>query len=151
MSNKGFTLIELITTFALAAIIAILLINVLVSIRNLYSNTSVRKELYINQSNLSNALNSKIQNGKITRHTSCETEVTDALLCYDFELETGEERLIVRENQILFGKYTYNLDEKTKVENADFINERVFYHLIISIRNEFYPDTDFGINLVYLR
>ena len=150
MSNKGFTLIELITTFALAAIIAILLINVLISIKNLYFNTNQKTELYINQSNLSSALNSKFKNGGIIDCVSCETEFPGAILCCNFDLDEGKERLIVYENKILFGNYTYNLDKKTKVESATFKRENVFYHLTISIKNEFYPDIDFGINLITL-
>ena len=52
MNNKGLTLIELITTFALSAVIIVLLINVVVSIRNVYSKVSVKSDLYITQSNL---------------------------------------------------------------------------------------------------
>ena len=150
MSSKGFTLIELITTFALSSVIAILFINVLVSIKNLYSNTSIITELYIKQSDLSNALNSKIKNHKVVQYISCDAEITDALLCYDFIFNAGEERLIVLENKIIFGKYTYNLDEKTRVENALLKDEGSFNHLTISIKNEQYPNKDFGINLVYI-
>ena len=57
MNNKGLTLIELITTFALSAVIIVLLINVVASIRTVYSKVSIKSDLYITQSNLSTALN----------------------------------------------------------------------------------------------
>ena len=54
MNNKGLTLVELITTFALTSVIVVLLINIVVVIKNVYSKSDIKTELYINQSNLSN-------------------------------------------------------------------------------------------------
>lgn len=154
MKNKGFTLVELITTFALTAVIIIILINVVVAIKEVYSNTSIKTELYINQSNLSNVLNSKIKNGNIESYSSCDPAITDSLMCYDFYFVDGQsERLIVKEKQIIFGKYTYNLDDKSSVDSVNVVLPDVygrFLHIKIPIKNELYPDIDFGVNLVYL-
>ena len=44
--KRGFTLVELITTFALTAVIIVLLLNVVIIIRNLYTSSNVKTQLY---------------------------------------------------------------------------------------------------------
>lgn len=148
MKNKGFTLVELITTFALTSVIIVLLINVIVAIKNVYSNTSVKTELYINQSNLSHALNSKINGNLLTSYEEC----TDVASCYEFQFSDGTStKLTITDKQIKFGDYVYNLDKKTNVETVTVgpDDSNKFLVLKIPITNELYPDIDFGINLVY--
>ena len=157
MNNKGLTLIELITTFALSAVIIVLLINVVVSIRNVYSKVSIKSDLYITQSNLSNALNSKLHDNKLDTYNTC----TDSAFCYNFTLVNGETlKLVVEENKITVGDKVYKLTGKTKVVDPSLIpgyielNEEYSGNdilvLKIPIKNELYPNIDFGINLVYL-
>ena len=157
MNNKGLTLIELITTFALSAVIIVLLINVVVSIRNVYSKVSVKSDLYITQSNLSNALNSKLHGNQLDSYEVC----TDSTFCYNFTLVNGETlKLVVEENKITVGDQVYKLTGKTKVANpsltAGYIELNDEYKgndilvLKIPIINELYPNIDFGVNVVYL-
>lgn len=157
MNNKGLTLIELITTFALSAVIIVLLINVVVSIRNVYSKVSIKSDLYITQSNLSNALNSKLHDNQLDTYNTC----TDSAFCYNFTLVNGETlKLVVEENKITVGDKVYKLTEKTKVVDPSLtpgyieLNEEYSGNdilvLKIPIKNELYPNIDFGINLVYL-
>ena len=114
MKKNGFTLVELITTFALTAIIVVLLINVVSIIKNIYSKSSIKTELYINQSNLSNALNSKINDNNLDSYEKCEDET----FCYNFSFINGENiKLTVNEKMIKFGDFVYKLSEKVKVEN----------------------------------
>ena len=157
MNKKGMTLVELITTFALTAVIVVLLINVIVVIKNVYSKSSIKSELYINQSNLSNALNSKINNDNLDYYEECV--IDNSLLCVDFNFINGESiRLSVSEKEIKFGEYIYKLDNNTKVMNpsinVEYINLEEngnnIMTLRIPIQSTFYPNIDFGINLVYL-
>ena len=157
MNNKGLTLIELITTFALSAVIIVLLINVVVSIRNVYSKVSIKSDLYIMQANLSNVINSKLHDNKLDTYSTC----TDSAFCYNFTLVNGETlKLVVEENKITVGDKVYKLTEKTKVVDPSLtpgyieLNEEYSGYdilvLKIPIKNELYPNIDFGINLVYL-
>ena len=156
MNKRGFTLIGLITTFALTAVIVVLLINVIVVIRGIYSKTDLKTELYINQSNLSNLLNAKINNDNLNSYEKCDDEE----FCYVFNFLDGDSiKLIVNESLIKFGNYTYKLDKNTKVINPSINNEYVvetdinkndsFLIIKIPIKNDLYPNLDFGINLVY--
>lgn len=152
MKKNGFTLVELITTFALTSIIIVLLINVVTIIKNTYSNSNIKTELYINQSNLSNILNTKISRDNLDSYEEC----TDTDFCYAFNFVNGESiKLIVSEKTIKFGDYVYNLGDSTKVDlekvnisGIEGIDD--FLTLKIPITCELYPKIDFGVNLVYL-
>ena len=154
MNNKGMTLIELITTFALSAVIIILLINVLVVIRNVYSKATIKTELYITQANLSNDLNKRINKNNLLSYQTC----TDSTFCYVFNFKDNtSSKLVVNEKNIKFNNNTYNLDDNTKVINPsltieylDSNNGNNILLLKIPIKNNIYPNVDFGINLVYL-
>ena len=146
MKNKGFTLVELITTFVLTSVIILLLINILNVIKTIYSKSNIKTELYINQGNLSNVLNKKINNNNLERYEECY----DSFFCFNFYFVDGEKiKLQVEDKKIEFGNYVYNLESKTRVVNPKLNIDNNILNLKIPIKNEIYPDIDFGINLVY--
>lgn len=156
MKNKGFTLVELITTFALSCVVIILLLNVIVLIKDIYYETNLKTELYVNQANLSNFLNKKFKNNQFYSYTYCSTSKEN--LCYRFILENNETiELNITENKITFGKYIYNIPKNAKVDmEKAFFNSlshpNIPYninHLKVPIFCNLYPNIDFGINLIY--
>jgi len=158
MNNKGLTLIELITTFALASVIIVLLINIVLVIKDVYNKSNIKTELYIKQANLSNFMNDKINNGKLKEVSEC-TNNSDMMMCYEFSLINDETiRLEVKEKEIKFGDFKYKLQDKTKVVNPNMNNYTVssttnnnsLLVIKIPIICELYPSLDFGINLVYM-
>lgn len=152
MKNKGFTLVELITTFSLTAVIIVLLMNVIIIMKNTYSKTGIKTDLYINQSNLSNTLNSKLNSDNIDSYTPCD----DSEFCFTFNLVDGSNlKLEVTEKSVKFDKYVYNLDDNTKIVNPTLKVEQMdeidkFLIIKIPIVSQMYPNMDFGVNLVYL-
>lgn len=156
MNKKGFTVIELVTTFALTSVIIILLINVILVIKNLYSNTNVKTELYINQSNLSNIMNSKINHDNLISYDIC----SDSEFCYIFSFKDGtSSKLVVTQDKISFGEFVYKLNSGTQVDSPKITRDSILNMpttvndslliIKIPIKCSLYPDIDFGINLVY--
>ena len=156
MNKKGFTLVELITTFALSAVIVILLMNIIVVIKNIYSKTSIKTELYINQSNLSNAMNKVINKDNLESYEECDDEE----ICYLFKFYNGEStKLIVTDSLVKFGDIVYKLGPKVSVGEVNVSTETIdnvsidkndsFLVIKVPINCELYPNIDFGINLVY--
>ena len=157
MNKKGFTLIELITTFALAAVIIILLINVVLIIKNIYSQNDIKSQLLIDQSNLSNVINKKLTEDALETYISC----SDSDFCYNFNFIDGtSSKLVVTKDSVRFDNYVYKLQEGGVIENPviDIIldievsnNEQnnSFLILKIPIKHKLYPNKNFGIDIVY--
>lgn len=157
MNKKGFTLIELITTFSVAAIIIVLLVNIVVSIQEVYSKSNIKTELYVNQATLSNVINSKLSDRNIYRYSSCDKSD----FCYSFTLKDYSIiDLVVTNDKITFGNYVYKLDSNTEVINPTLDDiwlqspNESYYNDIINIKipiySDYYPTIDFGINLIYI-
>ena len=145
MKNRGFTLVELIVTFALAATIIIILFNVVIIVKNNYEESTVRTKLLINQSTLSNLLNSKINNNNLASYDECSGN-----FCYRFTFKNGEViELKVTETKIQFGNYAYVLAKGDKVVDPSLVYEDPYIILKIPVIAKLYPKDDYGINLIY--
>lgn len=152
MNNKGMTLVELIMSFALASVIVVLLINVLLILKDVYYNSSLKSELIITQSGLSNQINKKMISNNLLSYNNCGDN------CYDFTFtdETLQLNINKETNTITFGKtkYTYPPGvtigdiEITKENYSTYIGNDSLFILRIPVE---YNDMeeDFGINIVY--
>ena len=156
MNKKGFTLIELITTFGLASVLIILLINIVLVIKNLYSENDIKSKLTIEKSNLLHLINKKFDTDFLDSYLPCEDED----FCYNFYFVDGSaSKLVVSNNSITFDNYTYKATKGIKIENptlelidAEVSNEEInnsFLVIKIPIKHKMYPNEDFGIKLVY--
>lgn len=158
MNSRGFTLIELITTFALSTVIIILLINIILVIKNIYSKNEVKTELIIEQSNLSNLINKKFYMGALHSYEPCDATSDD--FCYIFNFNDGTSSMInIDDNKIKFDNYIYKAKKGITIEEAtieifdiDVSSEEVNNSILvikIPIKHKLYPNEDFGINIVY--
>lgn len=156
MNKKGFTLIELITTFALASVIIVILVNIIGIIKEMYVKTDVKSKLLVEQSNLSYLINTKFEEDNLESYSVC----TDSNFCYQFNFVDGtSSKLIVGEDYITFNNYTYKLVKDSIIESStiDLIEvetsseeiNNAFLLMEIKIKNKLYKDEDFGISLVY--
>ena len=155
MNNKGFTLVEVIVTFALSTVIILILMNILLLIKDSYVSASMKSSLIVEQGNLSNVINTTLSSG-IMEISTC----TDSAFCYEFVLTSGENvKLSVINNSISFGNYTYNLNNSSKVETPELItnfstvssynvNDGLLV-INIPIKCNLYPKQDFGVSYVY--
>lgn len=153
MNNKGLTLVELITTFALTSVIIVLLINIVLVIKEVYNKSNIKSELYIKQANLSNYMNELINHGSVLSINECTDK--NMMMCYDIELINDKTiKLTVKEKEIKVGDFTYKLENKSKVENAELktitIDNSGILVIKIPIKSDLYSNIDYGINLVYM-
>ena len=156
LNNRGFTLIELITTFALSSIIIIILINIIIIIKENYIKIELKSNLIVEQSNLSYLINSKFNKLELVNYESC----FDTDFCYIFNFAGNEStKLIVGNDYITFDNYTYkmfdgsNIGEKTfdiiKVDTLTPDVNNTFLLIEIPIINSLYNKENFGISFVY--
>lgn len=156
MNKKGFTLVELITTFSVSAVIIVMLINIVLIIKDMNMDSKIKTELMINQGQLSEALNSKITDNNLVSYSKC----SDSEFCYNFMFSDGNSiNLSVTESSIKFGNYVYDLPEgsevlapsieKKYIEVTDENVNNSFLVITIPISNKLYPDKNFGTKVVY--
>ena len=69
--KKGFTVVELIVSFSLVMVIVIFLFQIVISLKNLYTNSGVKTELLNKQSLISNEINKKLSSNEIISLTKC--------------------------------------------------------------------------------
>lgn len=121
MNKKGMTTIELITSFALATVIFIILFNLLISLKDIYMVSGSKTNMLIEQANLNKAMNEsinsthKIQSFKVVSENE-----------FIITTDEGEKNLNINvENKsITFDKYTLNLPKN--IEYSDN-NEKYIY------------------------
>ena len=155
-NNKGFTIVELITSFAMASIVMVFLFTIVMFLKNNFIAKSVKTDLLIKQSLLSKELNKDFRNNRLLSYNTCGNK------CFECHFVDGENKqLVVSENGdlITYGDYTYEL---TNSSYAGAINTNVEYFSVdsnlvndgilvieIPIKNKKYPDEDFGIKVIY--
>lgn len=156
MRKNGFTLIELIATFALATVILVLLMNIVIVIKNLYTENNIKSSLIIEQSTLSNLVNEKLLESDLTTYISCD----DSSFCYIFNFSDGtSSTLVVGEDYIQFDEYKYELDNganlgepKIELVNVDVLDtskNNSFLIIRIPISHKLFANRDFGIDIVH--
>ncbi len=156
MKKNGFTLIELVTTFALSAVIIIILFNIVLVIKDLYTKYDIKSGIIIEQGNLSSLINKKFYDNTLISYEPCSNDD----FCYIFKFENGiESKLEVYEDYIKFDNYRYEkkqgvvigkpiMDKITvNVSNTSINNS--FYIIQIPISNKLYKNEDLGINIVF--
>jgi len=156
MNKKGFTLIELITTFALTSVIIILLINVVLLIKDIYMQNYIKSSLIIEQSNLSYFINNKFLPDSLEGYRECD----ESDFCYEFDFNDGTtSKLLIKNNSIKFDNYVYDLSQEVSIENPkvemvkfDLSNTNTYNSVLvidIPIKSKLYKNDNFGINVIY--
>lgn len=152
MNNKGMTLVELIASFTLSSVIVVLLMNVLVILKDVYYNSSLKSELVIIQSGLSNQINKKFSSNNFTGYNSCGNN------CYNFTFKDEVVQLSVNKetNTIAFGKTNYTYPSGATIGDIEIVKENYSTYLgndslfILRILVEYNDmEENFGINVVY--
>ncbi|MBR3523123.1 MAG: prepilin-type N-terminal cleavage/methylation domain-containing protein [Bacilli bacterium] len=157
-NNKGFTLVELITSFALASVIMIFIFNIVVILKNNYISKSVRTDLLIKQSLLSQKMNEDFTNNNVKDVVTCDSDKK----CYEFTFadDTVKQLKISADDKtITYGDYTYELTNSSYASKINVsaksitlddvtLNDSLLV-IDIPILNKKYTDTNFGVKVVY--
>ena len=110
-NNKGFTLVEVLVSLSLVAVIAIFLFQIIYLLRDVYVEKAVKSELYIESSNLSNTINREIVNkSKENIYITLINKISDDEIAITYSNNTKSNIKINRENHsISFGNYNVKI------------------------------------------
>ena len=115
MNNKGFTLVELMVSIALIALVLVFMFNLLGDIKreSALSNEDISDAL--NRSTITRLIQNDFIENNLIKVEACNEEV----LCYDFTFQNNNsKRLIVRENEIEYDNERWVLDSGTYTKDG---------------------------------
>ncbi len=149
MNNKGFSLIEIMSTFLLLSVILVLLVELLLSLKSMYKEGDLKTTLYINQANMEKQIYSDIFNNRNISLASC------GINCVTITTDNTTKQLKIINNSITYDNYAMKLtsgskigeltyDTTTQIVNGKPIN---LYKIDIPVTNKLVSG-DFGIHII---
>lgn len=155
-NEKGFTIIELITSFVLVSLIVALLFEVLFILKNLYSDSGIKTELLVKQALISEKINDELNSKTLTLARNCG----DTCINFVFDDGTSSEMSFNREEKTFtYGNYKTKLIDGSTYGNIDISTQTILgvaegrndsiVQIKIPIYHKIVKKEDFGINIVY--
>lgn len=154
--KKGFTVVELIVSFSLVMVIAIFLFQIVIGLKNLYTNSGLKTELLNKQSLISNEINKKLTTKGISTLSKCGS------YCVEFLYSDGtSDKMTIdyTNNTIEFGNYKTNLPEDSYIKDAKISQanaatfqtyaDNALLIIEIPIYNDNFSEQNFGIKAIY--
>lgn len=155
-NNKGFTVIELISSFVLISLIVSLLFEVLFIIKDLYTDSGIKTELLVKQAIISEKINDELNTKNIMVANKCGTN------CVNFTFTDGTSSELSfnrKENTFKYGDYKTKLIDGSEYGNIDISTETILnvptglndsiVKINIPIYHNIVKQQNFGINIVY--
>ena len=156
MNKKGFTVVELIVSFALTMLVVTFLFEMIISLKDIYVESGIKSQLLNKQAIISSKVNNDFKNKTIKIALKCGSG------CLNFFFDDNSStKLIVDTNSNLFtyGNYTTKLIDGSSFGAFDIRNETVlgvnsgdndsFIIIKIPINHPLLKTDDFGINITY--
>lgn len=153
MNKKGFTLVELLTTFLLLSVILVLLIKMTSGLSNMYDNVNIETTLYYKQSIISKNINDTFIFKPIKNIEMCDKNCID--ITYIDQTNT---RIRVENNLIYIGNDVIELFENSRF--GDIQVDILYAPIILKYKNDSILNIkipifhkkfkkNYGINFVY--
>lgn len=116
MNKKGFTVVELITSFTLASIIMIILFNVILIMKDNLSKVNAMTNTLVEKDNLSYNINKRLKEKELSSITTCG----DGDKCFLFTYsDSTSDKLVYSstDKTITFNNYTFSITDDMSVES----------------------------------
>ena len=153
MKNKGFTIVEMLSAFTLSSIIIIILFQLIINLKEIYSSSGIKTELLNKQYLMTNKIYNDL-NEKIVQNISpCEENNK----CVTFTYSDGTiKKLEIDEinKTLAYDNYIIKLNSATNfgniiIDTSELTSQGRLLNIKVPIYNDLIKNTDFGINIVY--
>lgn len=114
--KRGFTLVEIIVTFSLISVVTVLLLELIISLREVYIKGDLQTTMLSKQGILTKKINTDLQELNLKEITNC------GAFCITFSYQTGvryDLSLDIEKNAIRYHDYTWELPEGAKIGTVD--------------------------------
>lgn len=146
--NKGFTLVEVIVSFALTMIIVLFLFQLIITLKNIYNNNFVTSDLVLKQSNINQMINKDLMVSNLGEVTSIDNDSINN--CYNINFQYGRRNLCYNKenNTISYNDYEFELIKNSKIGDVSVLASDGMLFINIGIT---YPDIDnnFDVKVTY--
>jgi len=159
MNNKGFTIVELLASFTLTMIIVVFLFEIVLDLKDVYVNNSLRVKIMEKNAVLATTLNDKLSSSSFT--ILGEGETADNLCTIRYNDGTSEKTYGIKiENNkiILNNEQTISMPENTEIAGSCLVEYRynndgdtkdnAFFKLSYSVSND-ELDKNMTFNYIY--
>ncbi len=149
MNNKGFSLVEIMTTFMLVSIILIMLIELLLSLKSIYKEGDLKTTLLINQANIEKQIYDDVFNNPSLSLVSCGEN------CINITTKSGVKSLQVTDGNVTYDNYSMKIASGSSVGELTFnsydqtvgTDTITIFEIDLPITNKLI-DGDYGIHIV---
>lgn len=159
LDQRGFTVVELVVSFALAMIVIVFLFQVLIQVKELYVSGVIKTELLTKQTNITKTISDDLSNKKILYATNCG----EYCLNFTFEDNTTKQLKVDKTNKVIrYGNYATKLADGSKIgemhvttetpmtsPTAAMMGNNSFIRIDIPVTHHLFTGDNFGIRLVY--
>lgn len=165
-NNKGFSILELIVSFALTMIIVVVLFEIIIYMKELYEKSITQTELINRQNLLTDYIYSDIYNKGLNYTYFCD----DNCIAFVYDDENGTTKFLKWDttfNTISYGDYTVSLLKNTYFDQTLVLNDvtytatgiricsnhnadgDAYFNIHIPMTNALFTNDDFGLNIFY--
>ena len=156
MKKNGFTVVELVVSFALTMIIVIMLLQVVTTVKNLYISAGIKTEMLNKQALINRAINQEFSTKTINSALRCGK----GCVTFVYEDMTSSKLVVDKTNNtIAFNNYSTKLVSGSKFGEINISTETLLgidinknnsiLILDIPIVHQLLPDDNYGVNIVY--
>lgn len=142
--NSGFTLVEIIVSFALTMIIVLFLFQLIITLKQIYNDNFLTSDLVLKQSNVSQMINKDLLVSNLGKAVSVEKDIVNQ--CFNIEFQYGRRNVCYNKDNsvVIYNDYEFELVKGSKIGDVsvNIQDDILFIHIPIS-----YPDVDNNIDI----
>jgi hypothetical protein len=152
-NNKGFTIVELLSTFILSSIIIMLLFQLIINLKEIYQSSGIKTELLNKQYIITNKIYTDLNEKQAVKIDNCDS----SLICVDFTYSDGSikrfeaddiNKTISYDDSVIAltnGSYFDDIN----ITTSDLQTDEKIFNMNIPIYNTLLKNENFGINIIY--
>lgn len=147
-NNKGFSMVELIVSFAICSVIVVFLFQIVLVLKDLYEKSAIKTTLLNRQNIITNLIYIDVLEKELETVQSCDNDT----YCVRFKFKDNSAKILSyssNDNKMSYGDYTTEVLGGSTVENFEFsINSGVFY-VRVPITHKLFNNEKFDIRIVH--
>lgn len=156
-TKKGFTTVELLVSVTLVTVIVFFLIELIFTMKNIFTDSGIKTKLLAKQALISEKINYDFRTKKLIIATKCGDN------CAEFLFSDGTQKMLTYNRKTLeltYGNYKENLVKGSSFGNVIISSETIattndinedngILTIHIPIQSKYFKNQDFGITVIY--